>query len=182
MEFKLNIGEPKSGKTFQKQISEAESNNLTGRKIGDKIKGDNLGFKGYEFEITGGSDSSGFPMRFDVSGSQRKKILIASGVGTRHNRKGIRLRRTVAGNTIFSKTAQINLKVIKYGKGPLVDKSAEEKPADEAKTDVKEESAPEAEAKSDEKPKEETKEEVKKEEKKEEKAPAEEKSSEETKE
>jgi len=120
MEFKLNIGDPKSGKTHKKDLSADESKELMGIKIGDKVKGDKIGFLGYEFEMTGGSDFAGFPMRKDVSGTTRKRILIVSGVGTRHKRKGTRLRRNVAGNTVFAKTAQINLKVIKAGKGPLV--------------------------------------------------------------
>ncbi|MBU0665989.1 MAG: 30S ribosomal protein S6e [Nanoarchaeota archaeon] len=136
VEFKLNIGNPKTGKTYKKEIVEEEAKPLLGKKIGDKIKGELIGFPGYEFEITGGSDYCGFPMRKDVGGSARKKILIASGVGTRHKRKGIRLRRTVAGNTVYSKTAQINIKVIKEGKASLGEEPKVEVKAEEAKKEA----------------------------------------------
>jgi len=138
MEFKLNIGNPKTGKTYKKDVAGDEAKEYLHKKIGDKVKGDKAGFSGYEFEITGGSDSSGFPMRKDVSGTARKKILIAKGVGTRHTRKGIRLRRSVAANTIYAKTTQINLKVLKEGKTPLGGAAVEEatpEPAKEKKTE-----------------------------------------------
>lgn len=130
-EFKVNIGHPKEGKTYKKEFSGAEADALIGKKIGDKVKGEVLGHAGYEFEITGGSDYCGFPMRKDLTGSARKKILITKGVGMRTKRKGLRLRKNVAGNTVYDQTAQINLKVVKAGKDPLEPK--EEAPAEEKK-------------------------------------------------
>ncbi len=131
MEFKVNIGDPKSGKTLKKVFSEEESKNFVGKKIGSVIKGDSLGFSGYEFEVTGGSDYCGFPMRRDVQGIARKKVLTVKGFGNRiAERKGLRYRRNVAGNTIFSKTAQINLKVVKAGTKPLFEEKKEEAPAE----------------------------------------------------
>ncbi|MBC8500928.1 MAG: 30S ribosomal protein S6e [Nanoarchaeota archaeon] len=160
-EFKANVGDPKTGKTYKQDIIGDEAKHLLGKKIGDKVKGDKIGFSGYEFEITGGSDSSGFPMRKDVSGTMRKKVLIASGVGTRHNRKGMRLRRRVAANTIHAKTSQINMKTLTYGKKALdAESPKEEAPAEapkEEKTEEKKEKPPKEEAKAEETPKEEIK-------------------------
>jgi len=131
MEFKLSIGSPKDKKCHKKELKEDDCKPLIGLKIRNVLKGEAIGFPGYEFEITGGSDHCGFPMRSDAEGSQRKKILIAGGVGLRKKKRhGIRLRRTVAGNTIHEKTAQINLKIIKYGPEPL------EKPAEEPKEEA----------------------------------------------
>lgn len=90
-----------------------------GKKINDKIHGDVIGFTGYELQITGGSNNAGFPMRFDVSGIQRKKILFVKGVGTRNKIRGKKVRKTVTGNTVSDKTAQINLKIIKEGPKPV---------------------------------------------------------------
>ena len=127
MEFKVNIGDPKTGKTVQKVVSVDHAQALLKKKIGEKISGDAIGFPGYEFEITGGSDYCGFPMRRDVRGSARKKVLIVSGVGIRQNVRGRKIRKTVAGNTVYSKTAQINLKVLKQGEKALVEEKAEAK-------------------------------------------------------
>ncbi len=115
-EIKVVMGN-KSGKSFQKLH---DSSNLIGRKIGENIKGDIIGVAGYEFLITGGSDSAGFPMRKDIK-IKRARILARKGVGIKTNRKGQYIRKTVAGNTIEEKTAQVNLKVIKEGSKKLED-------------------------------------------------------------
>jgi small subunit ribosomal protein S6e len=159
-EFKLNISDPKTGKTYKRDVKDDQAKVFLHKKIGDKLSGDGCGFAGYEFEITGGSDYCGFPMRRDVLGSARKKILIVKGVGIRKNRKGRRVRKTVAGNTVFSKTSQINLKILKYGKEKLggeeakAEETKEEKkaePAEQKKEAVKEEKEKKAEHKKDEK-------------------------------
>ncbi len=143
MEFKLSIGNPKTKKTYKKDIAGDEAKEFLGKKIGEKVSGSKIGFTGYEFEITGGSDSSGFPMRKDVNGSGRKKVLITKSVGNRKNRKGMRVRKSVAGNTVFTKTTQINLKVLKEGKAPL---DGEEAPAEEDKTEETPKEEPKKEA------------------------------------
>ena len=120
---KIVIADPKTGKCYQKEI---EDDSFLGLKIGDKIKGNSFDFAGYEFEITGGSDSCGFPMRKDVEGSGRKKILVVSGVGAKEKNKGQRQRKTVRGNTISGKVNQVNLKILKYGATKL-DAPAEDK-------------------------------------------------------
>lgn len=120
-ELKIVISDPKTGKSYQKALAE---NILQGRKLKQKVSGDEIGLAGYEFEITGGSDDSGFPMRFDMEGTLKRTALLTGGVGiktkvTKHKEKGIRLRRTVAANTISAKTAQVNLKVLKHGSETL---------------------------------------------------------------
>lgn len=117
----------KDGRSVQKELSEEASRTLWGKKIGDKISGDGLGFAGYEFEITGGSDYCGFPMRRDVAGPVRKRILAVKGVGLKKIAKGIRVRKTVCGNTIHPKIVQVNMRVLKEGKEPLAPKAEGEK-------------------------------------------------------
>jgi len=117
-QFKVVIG-TKSGRCYQREVKEPESSTFVGKKIGDKVQGDSFGLHGYEFEITGGSDNAGFPMRNDVQGSIRKKIFAVEGVGIRKQNKGLKQRKTVFGNTISSQIVQINLKVLKEGKEKL---------------------------------------------------------------
>jgi small subunit ribosomal protein S6e len=91
-----------------------------GMKIGDIIKGGVIGFPNYEFQITGGSDSSGFPMRKDVHGPVKKKILVSKrGIGYKPRRKGQKKRKTVRGNEVTYDMTLINLLVIKYGEVEL---------------------------------------------------------------
>ena len=59
-EFKLSIGDPKAGKTYQLVVSEDNAKFFIGKKIGDKIKGESIDKAGYELEITGGADYCGF--------------------------------------------------------------------------------------------------------------------------
>ncbi len=131
MELKLVIADPKQGKCKQVELKDELAVPLKGKKIGDTIKGDNLGFQGYEFLITGGSDNCGFPMRKDISGLRRKKILAVSGVGIRKKGKGIRQRKTVAPRTITDDTAQVNVKIIKYGKESIFEEKASEETSSE---------------------------------------------------
>lgn len=126
MEIKLNMGDPKNGKTAKAVLAAENIKPLLNKKIGDHVKGDDIGYAGYEFEITGGSDYCGFPMRKDVMGTMRKKILIVEGVGLRKNLPGRKVRKNVAGNTIYANTAQVNLKVLKYGEKPLFEEKKEE--------------------------------------------------------
>ncbi len=154
--FKVVIG-TKDGKCHQKEVAEADSKNLVGKKIGETIKGELIGLTGYEFTITGGTDYAGFPMRQDIAGTGRKRILAVAGVGLKKKDRGLRKRKTVCGNTIHVKISQINLKILKEGKEKLG-----------AATEAKEGEAPKKEAKPKEAPKEEKKE-TPKENKKEEK-------------
>jgi small subunit ribosomal protein S6e len=117
--IKLNIGDPKSKKTFQIELDEQGTAKLQGKKLGETFKGELIDKPGYEFQIKGGSDAAGFPMRNDIDGVGRRKILIIKGIGNRSNRKGMRLRRTVAGSTVGPATVQINAKITKHGPKPL---------------------------------------------------------------
>ena len=110
------INDPKTGKTYQKALEET---GLIGKKIGDVVSGDFLGLQGYELQIRGGSDFAGFPMRGSIDGPIRKKALLGSGVGVKINRKGMRVRKTVCGNQVTAKTAQVNLMVKTYGTNAL---------------------------------------------------------------
>lgn len=122
-EFKIVLGLA-NGKSVQAEIKEEVADALIGKKIGDTVSGDSLGYAGYEFKITGGSDYAGFPMRADIDGPERKKIFAAKSFGIKTKRAGQRLRKTLAGNTIHEQTAQINLKVVKEGKEPLIKEEA----------------------------------------------------------
>ena len=113
-DFKLCIGNPKTGKCYQKDVKDAEAQGFIGLNVGEKITGDSFGMFGYEFLITGGSDYCGFPMRHGILGI-RKKISSSGGVGFPKLKKGEKKRRTVCGHKIHEKITQINLKVIKEG-------------------------------------------------------------------
>ncbi len=124
--YKLNIsgGSEGPGKGQSKLIEIDEKKfRFEGMKIGDIIKGGLIGFPNYEFRITGGSDSSGFPMRKDVHGPVKKKILVSKrGTGYKPRRKGEKRRKTVRGNEITTDMTLVNLRVDKYGEAELFKK------------------------------------------------------------
>jgi len=175
--FKLVVSDPKTRKTYQKEVPQKESG-LLNRKIGDKVKGDFLGLSGYELEITGGSDKQGFPMRPDIQGIARKRALLTGGPGFHPKRRGERRRKSVRGNTISPEIVQVNTKIVKYGTKKLEqifgkkEKKPEEKAKEEAKPEAKKPEEKKEEAKKEEPA---VKPEPKKEEQKSEEKPAEEK-------
>ncbi len=113
---KFVISDPKTGKAWQ---IEKDAEFLYGKKIGDKFDGSFIGLPGYVLEITGGTDKDGFPMRPDLDGTVRKRLLLASGPGYKPPEKGVRKRKMIRGNTIAEDIAQINCKVVAYGDTPL---------------------------------------------------------------
>ncbi len=119
-EVKAVINDVKTGKSYSRVV---DGSRLSGKKIGEAVKGSTVDLGAdYEFVITGGSDDAGFPMRKSLEGIGRKKILMKKGVGLKiikGHPKGYLKRKSVRGNTIGVKTAQVNLKVSKYGKKSL---------------------------------------------------------------
>jgi small subunit ribosomal protein S6e len=126
MAMKLVIGY-KDGKCVQRNLDDAAAKPLLGKKVGDTFKGEAIGLTGYEFQITGGSDNCGFPMRADVPGFARKKILTVEGIGLHKTAPGIKHRKTVCGQTTSPRIAQLNVKIVKEGAEKLEHQPAEKK-------------------------------------------------------
>lgn len=128
--FKINISE-KSGKTYKLEV---EAPGLDGKEVGSKIDGADIvaDLNGYELEITGASDKSGFPLMENIEGVGLKKVLLTYGKAMKKRPKkegkrprsnpkpkGLRLRKTVRGKVVSGDTVQINLKVLKHGSKKL---------------------------------------------------------------
>ena len=127
VEFKVVISDPKTGRAYQKVVSGANANKLIGKQIGDVINGTLVDLPpDYELQITGGSDKDGFPMRPDLPGTGRRRLLLSGGVGYNPKEKGVRRRKTVRGRVISADIVQINMKVVKHGKIPLEEFSKKE--------------------------------------------------------
>ena len=119
MPFKLVISDPETGRAIQYELDEMKTNMLVGKKVGEILDGDIIGLPGYKLKITGGSDSSGFPIRPDVHGSGKKKILIRGPPGFRPKRKGIAKRKTVRGRELAPDIVQVNMRIEEKGGTPL---------------------------------------------------------------
>ncbi len=113
--MKVVIANKEKGRSYQVEIDENKSKALYGLKIGQEFDGSIVNLTGYKLKITGGSDKDGFPMRPDVHGPERKRILVSAGPGIRKKKKGIRRKKTVRGNIISESIAQINTIITKKG-------------------------------------------------------------------
>jgi len=110
--MQINIG-AKNGKAYQIELE--NPNTILGKEIGDEIEGETVDLPGYTLKITGGSDKQGFPMRENIEGSERRKVLLQDGPGIRPDRKGVKHRKSVRGKTVSEEIQQLNVQVIEQG-------------------------------------------------------------------
>ena len=110
--FKVIISDPETGKSRSIEVEGTQAVPLVGRKLGEVIEGSVVKMRGYKLKITGGSDKDGFPMRSDVHGGIKSKVLLSRGVGFKPKEKGGRRRKTIRGNMITEEITQINIKIV----------------------------------------------------------------------
>tara|TARA_B110000483_G_scaffold99326_1_gene121769 strand:+ start:39 stop:437 length:399 start_codon:yes stop_codon:yes gene_type:complete len=106
--FKLTISDIK-GKSLSKELKDSDANPLLGLQLGNETDATVVGLTG-KLKLTGGSDKSGVPMRSDVHGAARKRVLLSHGVGLPDAKTGDRARKLIRGNTISEEIYQINCK------------------------------------------------------------------------
>ncbi|WP_336135179.1 30S ribosomal protein S6e [Natronomonas amylolytica] len=119
-DFQVVVGD-EDGTTYSFEVDGQDANRFIGRSIGETVDGDALGLSGYELEITGGSDTSGRPMREDVAGTDTAEILLEGGVGFEPSVDGERKRVTVRGAEISDDTRQINASIVEQGEESIDD-------------------------------------------------------------
>ena len=110
-EFKVIVSDINNGKSLVKELKDQNAQFLVGSKIGDVLQGSSLGVNG-QIKITGGSDKAGFPMRSDVLGGGKKRILISGGTGFNPSIKGEKVRKLVRGTVITDEIYQINVSLV----------------------------------------------------------------------
>ena len=124
--FKVIISDPEKGMSQSVETEGSRAVPLIGRKIGEIIDGSVIGMSGHKLKITGGSDRDGFPMRPNVHGGVRVKVIISKGVGFHSSHRGERQRKTLRGNVITDEIVQINMKIVESPKKPEKKEKAEE--------------------------------------------------------
>jgi len=110
--FKIIISDPTDGKSKVVEVEEARATPLIGRKLGETIDGIVVDMPATKLQILGGSDSDGVPMRGNVHGANRRRVILSEGAGFNPKRKGERRRKSVRGNIISDEIVQINLKIV----------------------------------------------------------------------
>jgi len=105
-----------------------------GKKIGDEIDGELIGFPGYRFQIRGGSDIAGFPHVKGLPGIALRKVLKSGPPGYRPrkykiekqgggykiiNLKNVKRKKSLRGEELSEWTRQVNMVIIeRHGKKP----------------------------------------------------------------
>ena len=127
--FKLTISDIK-GKSVSKELKDSDANQFLGLQLGNETDASIVGLTG-KLKLTGGSDKSGVPMRGDLHGGARKRILLVKGVGLQDTEHGIRKRKLMRGNLVSEEIYQVNCKF--DGELPVeapVEEATEEKTED----------------------------------------------------
>ncbi len=140
VEFKIIVNDTKTGKSHNIVVSGHHANSLIGKKIDDEVDGIFVSLPGYKLQITGGTDKNGFPMRKDLPGTVRRRLLLSKSLGFKPKDSGVRKKKSVRGNTIHQDVVQINMKVIKHSSKNIEDIiKAKAKKGEESKKEGNEE-------------------------------------------
>ena len=127
VDFKAIVNDKKTGKSYNVAVSGHHANSLIGISIGETVDGIFVGLPGYKLQITGGSDKNGTPMRKDLPGNKRVRLLLSDSLGfhtvtqTRNGKKkdktykGERKRVAIRGCQISAEIVQINMAISEYG-------------------------------------------------------------------
>ena len=115
VDFKAIVNDVTTGKSYNVTVSGHHANSLIGKSIGEVVDGIFVGLPGYKIKITGGSEGNGTPMRSDLPGTKRVKLLLSDSKGFHEKYPGQRKRTAIRGSTVSAEIVQINMAVAEYG-------------------------------------------------------------------
>lgn len=113
----LIISDPETGTSQKVELEDARMTPLIGRRIGEVLDGSVANLPGHRIQLTGGCDKDGIPMRPDVHGGVKARVVLSGGVGYKPKNRGERRRVTVRGNIVTADTTFLNFKVVEKPKG-----------------------------------------------------------------
>lgn len=112
----LIVSDPETGRSQKVEIEDARMSPLIGRRIGEVLDGAAANLPGHKIQLTGGCDKDGIPMRPDVHGGVKTRIILSGGVGFKPRNRGERRRKIVRGNTVTADTIYLNFKIVEKPK------------------------------------------------------------------
>jgi small subunit ribosomal protein S6e len=110
--FKVIVSDPQSGTSKVVELEEARAAPFIGRRLGETLDGSAVDLPAHTVQILGGSDKDGVPMRGNVHGGVRRRVVLSGGAGFSPKNSGERKRKTVRGNIITDEIVQINMKIV----------------------------------------------------------------------
>ncbi len=131
--FKIIVSDTESGTSRTVELEETQATPLIGRRMGEVMDGAIVGLPGHKVKLTGGSDKDGFPIRPNVHGGVRRRVILGGGVGFNPQKEGERKRKTIRGNVVTEEIVQINMKIVEKPKKA----KEEQKKSKESKTPEK---------------------------------------------
>jgi small subunit ribosomal protein S6e len=126
--FKIIVSDPQTGTSKVLELEEARAAPFIGRKIGEIMDGATVDMPATKVQLTGGSDKDGVPMRPNVHGGVRRKVVLSGGAGFNPTKDGERRRKAVRGNIITDEIAQLNMKIVEQPNKPKEVKAEAPKP------------------------------------------------------
>ncbi len=99
-------------KCFQIVVDGSRAAVFIGKRIGEYVDASVVGIPGKRLVITGGTDSSGFPMVPGLPGPAKRSLLLSSPPGFHPRNEGERRRKIVRGDTISEEIVQVNTKLV----------------------------------------------------------------------
>lgn len=124
--FKVIVSDPETGTSKVVELEGMRAAPLIGRKIGEVVDGSIVDLPAHKLQITGGSDKDGIPMRANVHGGGRRKVILSGGAGFNPKKEGERKRKTVRGNIITDDIVQINAKIVEKPQKPSENKTEQQ--------------------------------------------------------
>ncbi len=110
--FKVIVSDPQTGTSKAVEVEEARAAPFIGRRMGDVLEGAVVDMPGSKMKLTGGSDKDGVPMKPNVHGGVRRKVVLSNGVGFKAKRGGERRRKAVRGDVITDEIVQLNATLV----------------------------------------------------------------------
>ena len=89
----LIVSNPVDGTSQRVELDDQQLRALYGTRIGQVVEGAVAGMQGYKIKLTGGTDKDGIPMRPDVHGSAKARVILSGGVGYKPKDKGEKKRK-----------------------------------------------------------------------------------------
>src|SRR4030067_1881423 len=93
--FKVIVSDPQAGTSKAVELEEARAAPFIGRKGGETLDGSPVDLPAHTVQILGGSDKDGVPMRGNVHGGVRRRVVLSGGAGFNPKKKGERKRKTI---------------------------------------------------------------------------------------
>jgi small subunit ribosomal protein S6e len=112
----LIVSDPETGESQKVELQNTNMAPLIGKRIGEVIDGSIANMAGHKLKLTGGTDKDGIPMRPDVHGSVKARVVLSGGVGYKPKKHGERKRVVVRGNTVSEDTVFLNFTLIERPK------------------------------------------------------------------